>query len=467
MFLERGNKMIKKFFGNKKFYKTLITVTFPIILSQVIAQFVNLLDNLMVGQLSTAELDGVSIANQFFFIFNLAIFGALAGPTIFATQHHGANNLEGVKECIRYKWMIGIGIVIVGTIIFFTCDDLIFNFYIHEEELGSVNPLDVIYSGKQYMRVMLLGLFPFMVGEIYSSNLREAKQTFVPMLANIIAVVVNLVLNYIFILGKFGAPALGVVGAAIGTVVSRVICCLIVVIYSMVSKKYQFNKEAFKKFFPSRKSFVEIFKKTYILLVNEFLWSLGLMLINNCFSHRGLEVVAAVNISSTFVNLFALIGTSYGIGLSVILGQQLGAKNFKAAKEDSYKYLAFSIILGFGIALIMYALRKTVPMLYDMSMDIILMSESLIAITALLIPVRVYSTACYFIIRSGGKLFITFLFDSVFTLCIRVLITYIVVKTTNWSIYYVYFVSEVLEVIKIVIGTILVKKGIWIQSISK
>ena len=458
--------MIKKFFGNKTFYKTLIAVTIPIILSQIIAQFVNLLDNLMVGQLTTAEFDGVSIANQFFFIFNLAIFGAFAGPTIFATQHHGASNLEGVKECIRYKWMIGIAIVIIGTIIFVTCDDLIFNFYIHEDQLGDVNPEDVIYSGKQYMRVMLIGLIPFMIGEIYSSNLREAKQTVVPMVANIIAVFVNLVLNYIFIFGKLGFPAMGVVGAAVGTVVSRIVCCLIVVIYSMCSKQYEFNKEAFKKFFPSKQSFIEIFKKTYILLVNEFLWSLGLMLINNCFSHRGLDVVASVNISSTFINLFALIGTSYGTGLSVLLGQQLGAKKFKEAQDDSYKYLAFSIILGITIALIMYSLRKTVPMLYDMSYDIILMAENLIAITALLIPVRVYSTACYFTIRSGGKLFITFLFDSVFTLCIRVLITYIVVKTTDLSIYYIYFISEVLEVIKIIIGTILVKKGVWIQSIS-
>ena len=114
----------------------------------------------------------------------------------------------------------------------------------------------------------------------------------------------------------------------------------------------------------------------------------------------------------------------------------------------------------------MYCLRATVPTLYEMSDKIIFMAEDLIAITALLLPIRVYSTACYFTIRSGGKLFITFLFDSVFTLCIRVLITYIVVNTTNLSIYYVYFISEILEVIKIVIGTILVKKGIWIHSVS-
>jgi putative MATE family efflux protein len=313
---------------------------------------------------------------------------------------------------------------------------------------------------------MLIGLIPFMISEIYSTNLREAKQTLIPMVANIIAVFINLILNYIFIFGKFGAPALGVVGAAIGTVVARIVCCLIVMIYAHSSKKYRFNSEVFKKLLPSKESFITIFKKSYILLINEFLWSLGMMLINYCYSFRGLEVVAAVNISSMFVNLFALIGTSYGNGISVLLGQQLGARDFEEAKISSYRYLTFSVILGFVVAFIMYCLRATVPTLYEMSDKIIFMSEDLIAITALLLPIRVYSTACYFTIRSGGKLFITFLFDSVFTLCIRVLITYIVVKTTNLSIYYVYFISEILEVIKIVIGTILVKKGIWIQSVS-
>lgn len=458
--------MIKKLFGNRIFYKNLIAVTIPIILAQLITQFVSLLDNLMVGQLTTAEFNGVSIANQFFFIFNLAIFGAFAGPGIYATQHHGAKNLERVKECIRYKWVIGIIISIIGIIVFLTFDDLLFNLFIHEEELGDVDPLEVIKSGKEYVKVMLIGLIPFMISEIYSTNLREAKQTLIPMVANIIAVFVNLILNYIFIFGKFGAPALGVVGAAIGTVVARIICCLIVMIYAHSSKKYRFNSEVFQKLLPSKESFITIFKKSYILLINEFLWSLGMMLINYCYSFRGLEVVAAVNISSMFVNLFALIGTSYGNGISVLLGQQLGARDFEEAKISSYRYLTFSVILGFVVAFIMYCLRATVPTLYEMSDKIIFMSEDLIAITALLLPIRVYSTACYFTIRSGGKLFITFLFDSVFTLCIRVLITYIVVKTTNLSIYYVYFISEILEVIKIVIGTILVKKGIWIQSVS-
>ena len=105
--------MLKKFIGNKQFYKNILTVCLPIVLSQLITQFVSLLDNLMVGQLSPAEYNGVAIPNQFFFVFMLAIYGALAGPGIFSTQYHGAKNEKGIRECVRYKWVISFIILII------------------------------------------------------------------------------------------------------------------------------------------------------------------------------------------------------------------------------------------------------------------------------------------------------------------------------------------------------------------
>lgn len=458
---------LKKLLGNKSFYKNLLIVSIPIILSQIIGQFVNILDNLMVGQLSSEEFNAVSIANQFLFIFNLTIFGIMAGPSIFATQYHGAKNIDGVKECIRYKWLLSIVILIIGLIIFITCDDLLFNLFIHNEELNDCNPIDVINFGKDYLYIMLIGLIPFIIGEIYSSNLREDKETLIPMIANIIAVGINLVLNYLLIFGKFVFPTLGVKGAAIATVIARIISCLIVMFFAIINKKYRYNNCIFKKFFPKFTTVKLIFKNSYLLLFNEVLWSTGMMLINYCYSLRGLDVVAATNIVSTFTNLFGFFGTSVGSAVAIILGQTLGANKLQEAKEDSVKYLAFSVILGVFVAILMYILKDTIPSLYKMDSSIIDTASLLIAISAIVIPIRVYSITCYFIIRSGGKVLITFLFDSVFTICIRFLVTFFVVYFTNASIYIVYMISELLEIIKIFVGTILVKKGIWIENITK
>ncbi len=458
--------MLKKFIGNKQFYKNLLIVCIPIVLSQLITQFVGLLDNLMVGQLTPAEYNGVAIANQFMFIFNLAVFGATAGPSIFATQYHGAKNIDGVKETIRYKWIICFVILLLGILVFTLFDDSLFNLFIHEENLDSVNPEEVIKFGKEYLSIMIFGLLPFVITEIYSTCLREAKQTFIPMLANIIAVVLNMILNYILIFGKFGLPALGVKGAAIATVIARFVCCVIVVIFSHCNKKYNFVNCIFKRLLPTKNSFINIFKGSYLLLINEFLWSFGMTLLNYCFSFKGLEVVAAMNIVSTVSNLFGLLGTSVGIGISVILGQQLGSNQLKEAKEDSTKYIFFSVVLGLFITILMFFVKDPILSLYKFDSNILDVAGKLIAISSFLVVVRTYSITCYFIMRSGGKIFITFLFDSVFTIVIRFGITFLFVKLTNLNIFYIYFLSEILEVIKIVIGTILVKKGVWVNKLD-
>lgn len=458
--------MLKKFIGNKQFYKNLMVVCIPIVLSQLISQFVGLLDNLMVGQLSPAEYNGVAIANQFFFIFSLAIYGALAGPGIFTTQYHGSRNVDGIKECVRYKWLISLLILVLCVVIFILFDDELISLFIKTNDTSTIDPAEILKYGKEYLQIMLIGLVPFVFTEIYCSHLREAKHTVVPMISNITAVFANLIFNYILIFGKFGAPALGVTGAAISTVISRFVACFIVVIYAHVSKKYRFVNAVFKRFFPKKSTIIYILKNSYLLLINEILWSLGMTLLNYCFAQKGPDVLAAINIVSAFSNLFGLIGTSMGTGIAVILGQQLGAKQFKDAKADSYRYIGFAIILGIVVGLIMFVLRNTVPKLYDFDNSIIQMAENLIAISSCMVVVRVLSITCYFIIRSGGKVFITFLFDSVFTIVIRFGITFIFVKTMDLSIYYIYLISELLEIIKIIVGLILVHKGIWLNNLK-
>lgn len=459
-------KMLKKFIGNKKFYKNLMIVCLPIVLSQLISQFVSLLDNLMVGQLTPAEYNGVAIANQFFFIFSLAIYGALAGPGIFSTQYHGSKNEDGIKECVRYKWLISIIILILGLVIFLLFDDQLISLFIKTNEETTINPIEIAKYGKDYLHIMLIGLVPFVFTEIYCSHLREAKHTVVPMISNITSVFVNLIFNYILIFGNFGAPKLGVTGAAIATVISRFVACAIVVIYAHVNKKYSFVNAVFKKFFPKKETINYILKNSYLLLINEILWSLGMTLLNYCFAQKGPDVLAAVNILSAFSNLFGLIGTSMGTGIAVLLGQQLGAKKFEEAKADSYRYIGFAIALGLVVGILMFILRNTVPKLYEFDDSIIHMAENLIAINACMVVVRVLSITCYFIIRSGGKVFITFLFDSVFTIVIRFGVTYIFVLTTDLSIYYIYLISELLEIIKIIVGSVLVHKGIWLNNLE-
>ena len=224
---------LKKYIGDKAFYKMAMTVAVPIMIQNFITNFVNMLDNLMVGRLGTEQVSGVSIVNQLIFIFGLAVFGALSGAGIFTAQFFGKNDNEGIRHTIRYKVLITLLIFIVATVIFTVFDDQLINLFLHESDSNGNIALTLSYA-KSYLRIMVLGALPFCVTQIFSSTLRETGETVVPMIAGIAAVITNCTLNAILIFGLLGFPALGVEGAAIATTISRFVETAVVLVYIVI-----------------------------------------------------------------------------------------------------------------------------------------------------------------------------------------------------------------------------------------
>lgn len=456
---------MKKFIGDKKFYKMLFAVVIPIVLQMFITQFVSLVDNLMIGQVGGSEMTGVSLANQLLFIFNLGVFGCMAGGTIFATQYFGAKDKRGYQEAFRFKWFLAIILFIISTVVFLVFDDQLLSFFISNSSDDVTDPLVVLESGKTYLFVMLLGNFPFIIKEIYSTSLREMKETFVPMISGIIAIFVNMVFNYLLIFGKFGFPELGVKGAAIATVLSRFVEMFIVVIYSYVKiKKYDYFKGVYSKLI-SLKSIKMFIPKTIILVFNEIFWSLGLTLILSAYSKRGLDAVAALNICNTVNNVFLTIGTSFGNAASIILGIHLGANEISKAKENSYKILGFAFLTSVVFALLMVLCAFFIPNIYNVSDSIKESAKMLIIIGALFIPIATINCVLYFILRSGGKVLITILFDSVFIFLFRMPLAIVLASFTNLDLLTLFFIITAVDALKTLPGYILVNKGIWLNVI--
>ena len=191
-----GGVIMKRFIGDKKFYKSLMIVVIPILLQMFITQFVSLLDNLMVGQVGGSEMTGVSLANQLLFIFNIAVFGCMSSASIFGSQYFGAKDKEGYQQSFKFKWFLAIIVIIISTVLFVFFDDQLISFFIKNNEDQSIDPVVALESAKSYLMIMLIGNIPFVLKEIYSTSLREMKETFIPMLSGIIAIVVNFVFNY-------------------------------------------------------------------------------------------------------------------------------------------------------------------------------------------------------------------------------------------------------------------------------
>ena len=221
---------VHNFIGDRAFYRKLFTVMVPILIQNLITNFVSLLDNVMVGQLGTEPMSGVAIVNQLLFVFNLCIFGGLAGPGIFTAQFYGKGDRNGVRYTMRVKLFVAAGAVLVFGTALMRWGGALIGLFLHEGSEG-LDLAATLRFGQAYLAVMFWQMIPFALCQIYASTLREAGETMLPMKAGIIAVFVNLILNYVFIFGKLGFPAMGVVGAAIATVIARFVECAIVVIW--------------------------------------------------------------------------------------------------------------------------------------------------------------------------------------------------------------------------------------------
>ena len=459
------SKIKSKLIGDRHFYARVISIVIPIIVQQLITNIVTLLDNVMVGRLGTLEMSAVAIVNQLIFIFNLCIFGGLAGAGIFSTQYAGAKDYKGVRYCFRVKFIISVLMFALSLVVFLRFSNPLISMYI-TDGTSTADATATLTHATNYLKVMLWGLLPFAISQVFASTLREMGKTVVPMIASISAIIINFFLNLLLIFGLLGFPKLGVAGAALATVVSRYIEMLIVVITTVVMRKrYVFIRGAFRSLYVPKALCKQIFTKGAPLLFNEFLWSAGMAILLQCYSVRGLSVVAAMNICNTVNNLFNVVFLSMGNAVAIIVGQHLGTNEIKEARASVWKLIAFTeancIIIGIAMAIA----APFIPHIYNTEHDVRIMATEFLFVAAAFMPIYSFAHNCYFTIRSGGRTGITFLFDSAYTWVLVVPFAFVLAKFTDLPILPLYILVQSLDLIKCAIGFWMIKKGIWVRNL--
>lgn len=455
----------RRLLGDKGFYKKVLLIAVPIMIQNGITNFVALLDNIMVGQLGTEQMSGTAIVNQLLFVFSLTLFGSLSGSGIFGAQYFGQGNSKGVRDTFRFKASTGIAVLAVGSaVLLFFGEKLISSYLTGNGESG--DKALILAAGQDYLRIMLVGLIPFVITQIYASTLRETNHTFPPMFAGLTAVFINLVLDWVLIFGHFGLPAMGVKGAALATVIARFAECAGVVIWThRNAHKNEFIKDAFRTLAVPPELIKKIIISGLPLALNECLWSSGMATLNRCYSMRGVEVVAATNITSTIFNLFSVIFIALGNSVGIIVGQILGAGDMEKAKETDTRLIVFTVAAGTVTGGLMALLSGLFPQLYNTTDEIRVLAASLITISGMFMPIASFMHAAYFTLRSGGRTFITFLFDSAYVWAITIPTALLLINFTKLDIIAVYFLCQLVDIIKVTIGFILIKKGVWLRNI--
>lgn len=459
--------MLHRYIGDKAFYRRCLGVAVPIMIQNGISNFVNLLDNVMVGQVGTIPMSGVSIVNMLLFVFNLCIFGASSGAGIFTAQFYGSKDDEGIRHTFRFKLYICILLTALGTALFLSSGPNLIGLYLTGDG-DAATAVGTMEYGMRYLHVMLLGLLPFALTNTYSSTLRETGETVVPMVGGITAVLVNLVLNYVLIFGHFGAPAMGVEGAALATVISRFVELLIVAGWTHThALRHTYIAGVYRSFRIPVKLLKSICVKGMPLLLNEFLWSSGMALLNQCYSTCGLDVVPAMNISSTLVNLGSVVFLSMGNAVGIIMGQMLGSGAKETQVRDTNrKLIALSVASGVVFGLLVIAFSGLFPHIYNTTVEVRHLAAQLICIAACVMPFNAYTNATYFTLRSGGQTFVTFLFDSCFVWVVCVPLAFCLSRFTAIPILPLYAICQATELIKCAIGVFMLKQGKWIQNLT-
>lgn len=457
--------MFNKLIGDKKFYRMIFSIAVPIMIQNAISSFVNLLDNIMVGQLGTDPMSGVSIVNQLLFVFNLCIFGAISGPGIFSSQFFGKRDHDGIRYCHRYKLFISMIITAVAMTVLILFDTEFVSLYLKGEQV--VGDVEVtLEHGRDYLRIMVIGLVPFALSQCYSGTLREMGETKIPMISGLIAVGTNLFLNWVLIYGKLGAPELGVEGAAIATVISRFVELGIVAGWAHThSDTFIFVKGLYSTFKIPGTLIKRIAIKGTPLLFNELLWSAGMAILSQRYSLRGNDVIAAQNIASTISNLFNMVYMSFGTAISIVVGPMLGANRPEEAVDTSRKMIAFSVFVSVIVGSLLACTSSLFPMLYNTEEAVRSLASKFIIINGALAPVTGFVHASYFTIRSGGKTIVTFLFDSAFTWAVVIPVAVLLSGYTDIPIIPLFIICQGLDMIKCIAAFILMKKRIWLNNI--
>ena len=457
--------MLKRCIGDKPFYRMVLALVIPLVIQQAISSFVNLLDNVMVGGLGTESISAVAVVNQILMVVNMTLFGGLSGASIFGAQFMGKNDMDGMRYTFRVKMYFGVFTMILATVLLLSFGENFIGMFLKGES-DAAAAAKTLEFGMRYLHIMLWGNIPFMIVQVYTSALRETGETVAPMVASVIAILLNLVLNYVLIFGHFGFPQLGVVGAAIATVISRYVEMLYVVAHThRHPEKYPFITGVYRKGYVPGELIRKIGMMGTPLLVNEVLWSVGITFINQSYSARGLEAVAAINITGTAWNLFCVIMFAMGSAVSILVGQKLGAGDKEGARDTDRKLVFLTVVIHIIMGTLLMCFSGVIPLLYNVGPSVRDTTAKLLIIAGAALPIHAFVHVTYFTIRSGGKTVITFLFDCVYTWAVPVVLAYVLCRHTDLSIIWVYFCVQFIDVVKVIIGALMLRSDFWANNV--
>lgn len=450
-------KLMKKLFDDEQFFKILSKLAIPIIIQNFIASFLNMIDTIMVGRLGEAEIAAVGIANQYFFLFNLLVIGVYSGSGIFISQFWGKKDHKNIRKVLSLVLIIGVFISLFLTVFALIIPDKIIGLFNKDPK--------VIMLGSQYLRIICLSYVFTAITFGFGISLRCIGKAVTPMIISAIALITNTILNYAFIFGHFGSPHLGVKGAALATVIARIVELVILIIYVYKSKSIlAINLSDLLDL--NRKFVNRVFRTSTHVVLNEACWGIGTIVYSMVYGRIGTKAMASVQICTTIQNIFMVITFGISSAAAVMIGNEIGADNKENGKVYARRFSLLGVGIGIVIGSILALSAPKILTLFNISDEVYHSSLIILYVTSLIMIVRVFNIILITgILRGGGDAKYALKVEAVTMWMIGVPLSIIGAFVFKFPVYIVVGLSTFEEIVKCIAGISRLVSNKWINNV--
>lgn len=448
---------IKSLRQDKAFLRKVVAISLPIMLQQLLNNVLNLVDTLMIGQLGESTIAAVGLANKVFFVFSLLTFGVCSGAGVLQSQFWGKRDLNSIRRLQGLALLL----CMIGAVLFTAaaggCPELVMRIFTNSEE--------AIRIGASYLRVVAWSYAPTAITQVYVGTLRSANQVRLPVAICTVAIFVNIVLNYIFIFGKFGAPALGAQGAALATTIARLIECGVLLLIAYLRKTPAAATP--KVMFSFDGAFARRFFKTATpVILNEFMWALGVTIYSLVYGRMGDSATAAITVTQSIEQVAQVMFMGLSSATAIILGNELGAGKLRQAKTHSGNFLFISIVISLLTVLLFVFVRGPIIGLFGLSGEVARLADLCFVVFMFYLPAKVFNFINIVgILRSGGDTKASLFLDCTGVWLIGIPMAFLGGMVLKQPIYIVYAMVLAEEVYKVVLGIVRYAQGKWCRNL--
>lgn len=448
----------KNLFKDRTFYRTMIFLAIPIMIQNLLVSSLNMIDTLMIGSIGENEIAAVGIANQVFFLYNLLIGGVGAGCSMFISQYWGAKDITDIHKTLGVGLLSGLVISLLFTGGALLAPEPILSLF-------TSDPI-VLQLSIDYLHIVCLSYLFTAISVIFAASQRSVGNANLPMVISLLAILTNAFFNWLLIFGVGPFPKLGVEGAAIATLLARLLECALLLIFSL--KKNSVLAGGYHDYFHFTSAFFrKIQANSLPVILNEGCWGIGTVFYTIAYGQIGTKAIAATQITNTIQNLFMVLCFSMSSAALVMIGNQIGAKNRENTISYAYKFTILALLLGIILGVIVIFAAPTILTLFNVSEDVRVSAIAILRIFSFMAPVRVMTVILIVgVFRGGGDAGYALKLEAMTMWLIGVPLAFIGAVYLHLSVEMVAFIISAEEITKLALALPHLHKLTWIHDLT-